>query len=430
MFFKKGGTYKKTKKMAISDVNRKIAAFALLVCLQCALLLVMKKASQDAIASGSDTAFKFSPSACIAVAEFIKLSLSSAALSQDDHVKQHGLQTGVWLLFSEHLSWRLALTYLALGLAYALNNDLTFVLSTMADPGSIQLAKSCTPLFTALALWATYSYPMNQLQWISIGFITSGILTTQIDSCKGVPLLSLETYFVMLISVTVTTFTSVVNAVTVKESGCPLALQNIMLYTVGTIANTISHFSRFPSKGLFLGMDNPPAIIILTLNALMGLAINLVYKWANAVVKTVASCVSMAVLVFLSAFLFRAPLTVHTVSGSSVVILATYVYMRIAEPMNKIEQEQKMNKEQAENTPTHLTSIEILTSSANTTKSTPANPFLLGWNSRKVLSFMVAISFCTLCAALSRIEFTFRDEYDLELRALHNASVPMLPNNK
>lgn len=415
---------------SISEVNRQIAAFALLVFLQCALLLVMKKASQDAIASGSDTAFNFSPSACIAVAEFIKLSFSSAALSQDDLVKQHGLQTGVWLLFAEHISWRLALTYLALGLAYALNNDLTFVLSTMADPGSIQLAKSCTPLFTALALWATYSYPMNQLQWISIGFITCGILTTQIDSCKGVPLLSLETYFVMLVSVTVTTFTSVVNAVTVKESGCPLALQNIMLYTVGTIANSISHFTRFPSKGLFLGMDNPAAIIILSLNALMGLAINLVYKWANAVVKTVASCVSMAVLVFLSAFLFRAPLTVHTVSGSSVVILATYVYMRIAEPMNKIEQEQKMNNQLAEENTIHLKSIETLSSTADTTKSTPARPFLLRWNCWQVLGFMVAISLCTLCIGLSRIESKFRDEYDFGFRTLINASVPTFPNKK
>jgi hypothetical protein len=425
--------------MSISDVNRQIAAFALLVFLQCALLLAMKKASQDAIASGLDTAFKFSPSACIAVAEFIKLSLSSAALCQDDLVKQHGLQTGFWLLFSEHISWRLASTYLALGLAYALNNDLTFVLSTMADPGSIQLAKSCSPLFTALALWATYSYPMNQLQWISIGFIASGVLTTQIDSCKGVPLLSLETYLVMLISVTVTTFTSVVNAVTVKQSACPLALQNIMLYTVGTIANSISHFTRFPSKALFLGMDNSPAIIILCLNALLGLAINLVYKWANAVVKTVASCVSMAVLVFLSAFLFRAPLTVHTASGSSVVILATYVYMRIAEPMNKIEQEQMINEQAEENTLVHLKSIKILSSSANTTKSTPETLSFLGSsnsckvgcsNSCKVLGIMAGISICTLCTAFSRIEFEFRDEYDSGLRALLNASVPMLLLNK
>ena len=111
-------------------------------------------------------------------------------------------------------------------------------------------------------------------------------------------------------------------------------MQNLLLYSVGTVTNYCYHLSRFGPVSLFLGMDNWYAVCIIVLNAFMGLAINLVYKYSNAVIKTIASCFSMALLVLASAVFFGAPLSLNTISGTAVIILATYVYMRIALPMN------------------------------------------------------------------------------------------------
>lgn len=68
-----------------------------------------------------------------------------------------------------------------------------------------------------------------------------------------------------------------------------------------------------------------PQLTIL-INSFIGLAITAVYKYADAVMKTLASCFAAAALVYLSAAFFSAPLTLTTVAGSTIVFLSTYVY--------------------------------------------------------------------------------------------------------
>jgi hypothetical protein len=173
------------------------------------------------------------------------------------------------------------------------------------------------------------------LQCLAVGLLSAGIVVVQVDACKGVAVLDPGAYFKLGISLAITTFTSVVNAETVRTSASPLSLQNILLYSVGMVTNTISHFVRSPQTNFFEGMLSTWAVVIITLNAVMGLVINAVYKYSNAVVKTVASCFAMAILVFLSAWIFGAPFTIHTVSGALVVMVATYIYMIIAVPMKQ-----------------------------------------------------------------------------------------------
>ena len=76
---------------------------------------------------------------------------------------------------------------------------------------------------------------------------------------------------------------------------------------------------------MLFGINNIFAIVIIFINAMMGLAINFIYKIFNAVVKTLASCFSMAVLVFISAAFFRVSYTLHTLAGAVVVIVSTFI---------------------------------------------------------------------------------------------------------
>jgi hypothetical protein len=314
-------------------VARQAVAFGVLVLLQTAILIAIKIASRDAILQGFEKPFQFSPSASLAVAEFLKLFLSALAFLNDDAVKDRGVFLGFKESFSRHVSCRLASTYGLLSFAYATGNHLLVVLSTTVDPGSISLFKSMSPLWTVVVLWVMYSRPLNQLQWISIVIMTFGIVIVQVDACKGIPLLNVKAYEYLVLTVAITTGTSVVNAETVNKSACPLPLQNMILYSVGTVANSMFHFATFEGP-FFKGMHNHMAIIIIIVNTLQGLAINFVYKISTAIVKTVAQCFSMALLVYISAVLFDAPLRINTVIGSLLVILATYMYMRIALPMN------------------------------------------------------------------------------------------------
>jgi hypothetical protein len=126
-------------------VGQKGVAFFVLVVLQCLLLIVVKLAANEAKDTHSSTAFRFSPPAALAVAELLKLLMSAAAILRAEELKTNGIVDVRRLrtMFSHHVNLRLCITYGSLGLAYAFNNDITFVLSTMADPGSIAHSRRC-----------------------------------------------------------------------------------------------------------------------------------------------------------------------------------------------------------------------------------------------------------------------------------------------
>jgi len=321
--------------MIDAEIGKHAAGFLLLVVLQSSSLLAVKFAAKE---KGQRSSYTFSPQACLAVAELFKLTLSAGAVLRHEDVRLRGTWRGIQYILQSHISAKLILTYLGLGVAYALNNDLTFVVSTMADPGSVSLVKSFAPCLTALTVRLLYSRPLNTVQIIAILLISLGTILFQMDACHGTPKLSATAYYNMVVSVLITTFCSVINAETVKQAQCPLSIQNVLLYTVGTMANFIIHQSRFPGRSMFDGMSNPLALLITIINCFMGLAINWVYTFSNAIVKSVASCFSTALLVFLSSVFFDVPLTMQTVIGSSVVVLSTCVYMAIADPMNEAPQ--------------------------------------------------------------------------------------------
>ena len=64
--------------------------------------------------------------------------------------------------------------------------------------------------------------------------------------------------------------------------------------------------------------------------AFHGLAVTLVYKYADAIVKNFANSCVMAILVCVSAYFFQVITTIHSWLGVAGVVVTTYAYMNIA----------------------------------------------------------------------------------------------------
>ena len=64
--------------------------------------------------------------------------------------------------------------------------------------------------------------------------------------------------------------------------------------------------------------------------AFHGLAVTLVYKYADAIVKNFANSAVMAILVVVSAYAFGAEATLTSYLGVAGVLVTTYAYMNIA----------------------------------------------------------------------------------------------------
>jgi hypothetical protein len=177
----RGPVYSEGRQVRSTGVGVQVLGFVVLVLLQCSIYVVIKVASREAVARGEGKAFAFSPNASTTFAEFFKLVISLSLLFRHPEIQEaESALAGLWRVLSKHITTRLVITYMILGASYAKGNDLMFVLSTEADPGTIALVKSTPTFFSAMILWAVYKHPFNNLQWVTFGIITLGIIIVQV----------------------------------------------------------------------------------------------------------------------------------------------------------------------------------------------------------------------------------------------------------
>lgn len=300
----------------LSTWGLQIGSFLVLVCVQAGALLLFRICQTSG-------AYEFSPASSVALTEACKLVLAVSLHAR--HVRA----TGDALL--EHLSPRIVAHYLGLALCYTVNNQLTFYCLQAVDPGSFGLGKSLAPYLVAVMLRST-GQVLNELQWVCILLQCICIAITQYDACKSAALLSPNAYAMLGVAVAITAATSVWNQKVIKGFDVPVNLQNALLYVFGLLIAIISYVvipDAEHSHGFFHGYSLLAAFLIV-FQAFHGLAVTLVYKYADAIVKNFANSAVMAILVVVSAYAFGADLKLTSFLGVSGVLVTTYAYMNIA----------------------------------------------------------------------------------------------------
>ena len=146
-----------------------VGVFVLLVCVQTFAILLFKLCQVNG-------AYTFSPASSVALTELCKLTLAGMLHAQS--VRSSGKP------FFENVSIRMVLHYLAMSALYTANNQLSFYVLEVADPGTMSLGKSVAPYLCALLLRFTGQY-LHQLQWVCVIIQCCAIAIVQYDSCKG-----------------------------------------------------------------------------------------------------------------------------------------------------------------------------------------------------------------------------------------------------
>merc|ERR1712046_541609 len=136
------------------------------------------------------------------------------------------------------------------------------------------------------------------------------MVVVQYDPCKSRALHRPLAYACLILSALITGASTARNAYTVKNLGIGLHVQNMIMYTGGVWMNFLAFlFIPNPSSaqaklGFFDGFDNPLAIAVVMANALIGLAVNAVYKYADAITKCIAADITAVLLCIISSFAF------------------------------------------------------------------------------------------------------------------------------
>jgi hypothetical protein len=146
------------------------------------------------------------------------------------------------------------------------------------------------------------------------------------------PLLSLGSYAVLIISLTITSICSVYNDKVLKDHADVASLHtvNALLYAVGALLNGLvylfSSSSTMARPSFFSGFERPFTWIVLFFNTVIGIVVSAVYKYADATIKTFASACATSVLLLINIIANNQEFKIVVVLACITVFIATYLY--------------------------------------------------------------------------------------------------------
>ncbi|KAK2624938.1 hypothetical protein QTJ16_005307 [Diplocarpon rosae] len=237
-----------------------------------------------------------------------------------------------------------------LALLYALINNTIFVAYKLADPGTVALIKSGVILITALLMVFALNSDISKVQWIAIIIQLCGLVTTQYRPETGSSY-ALSTYMVLIFQVTISAVAGVYNQSLLKSDQASIHAQNAILYGCGVCINAMVHLTLSyytdSEPGFFEGYTSTAAYLVIVSNVFIGLAITAVYKYANAVIKCLATAVATGILLYVSPILFGTNTSPLIVPGGLVVFISSYLYMEFPaakRPVVTLTEERKGNR--------------------------------------------------------------------------------------
>lgn len=278
--------------------------------------------------------FHFSTMSAIAIAESGKFCISMGMHIADPAHREAGsgkLATAA-ASASSQLSVTAVLHILSLSFLYALNNQLAFYVATMADPGTIFLFKAANALIVASIQVVCVGKRFSGEQVRSMFLQMVGIIIVQHDPCSGHARYAPFVYGLMAFSITITSVCSVRNEYLVKNYSISMNVQNCVLYGGGAGLNVMAFFflpnpsSKQAGIGFFDGYNEPMALGVVLCNTLIGIAINFVYKYADAVLKCISTDCTAVVLCIVSSVFFNLKPSLTFWCGVFVVCYAVYSY--------------------------------------------------------------------------------------------------------
>ncbi|XP_034742935.1 solute carrier family 35 member A3b [Etheostoma cragini] len=227
---------------------------------------------------------------------------------------------------------------------YTLQNNLLYVALSNLDAATYQVTYQLKILTTALFSVSMLGKRLGFYQWLSLLFLMAGVTLVQwpteseVDSEQKI--LSASSQFVGLMAVLMACvssgFAGVYFEKILKETKQSVWVRNIQLglfgFVFGFIGMIVYDGQRVRQSGIFQGY-NTITWTVVALQALGGLVIAVVIKYADNILKGFATSLSILVSTLISYFLLKDfnPTRVFFL-GAGLVIAATFLYSNERKP--------------------------------------------------------------------------------------------------
>lgn len=256
-------------------------------------------------------------------------------------------------MIAEQSSHPLLFHMFGLAALYCINNAIMFWLFARADPGSISLIKSGATVVSAILLYVWRRFELSISRWLVIIVQMLGLVVAQYDACKGRSVLNPGVYAMLFISLLNSSVANVWNEHVIKSFHVAgLAVKNLYLYAFGAILNLVAFMAyraSYADTPAFFQGYGLAALGVVTSNAFIGIAINAVYKYADALVKNISTTTTTVILLIISAMIFAGRNDIMVFIGTVVVICGTFLYFLLGMSEAKMDElQRKLNSSKTE----------------------------------------------------------------------------------
>ncbi|XP_072344039.1 UDP-galactose translocator isoform X2 [Scyliorhinus torazame] len=221
-------------------------------------------------------------------------------------------------------------------LIYTLQNNLQYVAISNLPAATFQVMYQFKILTTALFSVLMLQKSLSRLQWASLLILFTGIAIVQVtqeEGRAGKDRAPGQNYLVGLMAVLVSCvssgFAGVYFEKTLKGTSASVWLRNVQLGIFGTLLGLLAMWWKdgqdIGEKGFFFAYT-PMVWCVVFDQAIGGLLVAVVVKYADNILKGFAASLSIIISTVASVYLFGFNVDVYFVLGAGLVIGAVYLY--------------------------------------------------------------------------------------------------------
>ncbi|KAK4359937.1 hypothetical protein RND71_022166 [Anisodus tanguticus] len=291
------------------------------------LSLTILASSQSILIVWSKRAGKYEYSVTTAnfLVEALKCALSLAALvriwRKDGVTDDNRLST----------TWDEVKVYPIPAALYLVKNLLQYYIFAYVDAPGYQILKNLNIISTGILYQIILKRKLTEIQWAAFILLCAGCTTAQLNpSSDHVLQAPLQGWVMAIVMALLSGFAGVyTEAIIKKRPSRNINVQNFWLYVFGMIFNAFAimtqDFDAVMNDGFFHGYSLITVLMILN-HALSGIAVSMVMKYADNIVKVYSTSVAMLLTAVVSVFLFDFHLSLAFFLGSTVVSVAIYLH--------------------------------------------------------------------------------------------------------
>jgi UDP-sugar transporter A1/2/3 len=244
---------------------------------------------------------------------------------------------------------------------YTIQNNLLYFALSHLDAATFQVGYQVKIITTALFSVLMLGRTLSSWQWISLFLLTIGVSLAQLSAANNNNNQNTLMGIVAVLFAAITSgFSGVYFEKILKNSGTSLWMRNIQMGISSVIAAVLGiYFSgelpQVRESGFFFGY-NSIVIAVILLQAIGGLIVAVVVKYADNILKGFAASFSIVTSCILSYFFFDFKPNFEFLVGATLVNISMYLYSN-SPTSRKDEKDEKVDKPRREGTGDNLAKV-------------------------------------------------------------------------